>query len=286
MGKKLFFASLLWLFSALFLTLTAQDTLLRKEQKRDLRLQRRLELKESHQRTFIKGAYMLAFLHTTATFEIAGGILNARLDLEKNFGLSDRQFFFTGSFLHRFTPKSGTYLEYYGINRSKSSVLKEDVIFLRDTIPAGTSIESFFRTKVVSLGYLYTLVENPNAFLGCYLNIYLMNVRTGVKSEFFRFDEEVGITAPVPALGVLGLFKITPWLKLDAGVGYFSLDTRNFGGRVNNLNARLNFHPLRWLGVSLGYQEFDVEVYFPSDDVNTIIEYHFAGRTAGLAFVF
>lgn len=286
MEKRLLIASSLWLFSALFLTLVAQDTHLRKEQKQELRLQRRLELKESHQRTSIRGSYMLAFLSTTATFEIAGGILNAKLDLEKNLGLSDRQFFFTGSLLHRFTPKSGTYLEYYGISRSKSYVLKEDVIFLRDTIPAGASIESFFRTKVVSLGYLFTLIENSNAFLGCYFNIYLMNVRTGVKSEFFKFDEEVGITAPVPALGVLGLFKITPWLHLDTGVGYFSLNTRNFGGRVNNLTARLNFYPWRWLGVNLGYQEFDVEVYFPSDNVNTIIEYHFIGPTAGLAFVF
>jgi hypothetical protein len=230
---------------------------------------------------------MLGFLATTVTFELAGGILNAQLGLEKNFGLADRQFFFTGSVRHRFTPKSGLYARYYGIKRSSTVAYSDqDYIFLGDTIPAGSRVDAFFNTQVVSIGYLYTLASTPTALFAGYFNIYLMDVNTGLRSDGLKFSKEAGLLAPLPDFGVIASFAVTPWLQLDGVVGFFTLNVSSFSGRLNNLLFQLNFKPKHWLGLTLGYENFIVRVQFPEETVNTVVDYDFKGPSLGVSFVF
>lgn len=230
---------------------------------------------------------MLAFLTTTVTFELVDGLLNARLGLEKNFGLADRQFFLTGSLVHRFTPRSGIYLKYYGIYRNnRTPATEKDFIFLDDTIPAGSSVELFFNTQVVSLGYLYALADTPTALFAGYLNVYLMDVSTGLKAEGLKYEENFGLLAPIPELGVIGVFKINSWLQIDSAIGFFALNTGNFDGRLNSLLFQLNFKPKKWFGITLGYEQFIVRVSFPEEAINTAIDYDFKGPSLGVNFLF
>lgn len=69
-------------------------------------------------------------------------------------------------------------------------------------------------------------------------------------------------------------------------VGFFSLNTRDFGGSLYNFDLSLTAKPIRWLGISLSYQQFNVRVYFPSDEINSTVEYNFRGPSLGLTFIF
>lgn len=237
---------------------------------------------------------MLAFLTTSVTFELADGILNAKLGLERNLGMADRQFFFSGTVVHRFTPKSGLYVRYYGIKRSKTYSIQEDLIFLQDTIQVGALAESFFSTRVFSAGYLYTLASTPSAFFATYFNLYVLDVSAGLKADAsvglkanaIEYNQEIGITAPLPEVGVIGSFELAPWMQLNGGLGFFVLNTGNFGGQLNNLYLQFELIPLKWLRPALGYEQFVVKVRFPEGGVNTVVDYNFKGPTLGINFVF
>ncbi len=152
---------------------------------------------------------------------------------------------------------------------SESSQTDKDYIFKNDTIPAGTDVKAHFNTQVISAGYLFSVLRDPNAFLGFYFNIYFMFLETGVKSDLGSINSNVKLAAPLPNLGILASFRLTKWFNLNGGVGFFSLNTSDFGGSLYNFDISLMTKPLPWLGISLSYQEFDVSVTFPSDDINT-----------------
>jgi len=254
------------------------DSLSRK-QDRELKI---AEMKQSHSRLFVNISYVYAKLNTTASFELPSGLLTAKLGLEENLGLPNVRTFFTGSFIYRITPGSGIYLHYYGINRKKNWELDEDIIFLNDTIHVGIQSTAYFNTQVISAGYLFAILKDPQAFLGAYLNVYVMMLNTGIKSNVGDIDLSVRMTAPLPNFGLVAMFKLTNWLNLDADIGFFSLQTKTFGGTIYNLNISLLFQATRWLGFNMSYQEFDVSVFFPSNKINTIVNYNFRGPALGV----
>lgn len=257
-----------------------------KESKKQERLEERFQLRHSHRRFSIKFGYVYAFLDTRVSFELPHGNLNSTLSLEQNLGLPGNSTFFTGAFLYRITPRSGIYAQYYGINRSESTQTDQDYVFLRDTIPAGTNVKAHFNTQVISAGYLLSVLRDPNAFLGFYFNLYFMFLETGVKSDVGSISPDVKLAAPLPNVGILASFRLTKWLNLNGGVGFFSLHTSDFGGSLYNFDISLMAKPFHFMGISLSYQEFDVNVEFPSDNINTIIDYNFRGPAIGLTFIF
>ncbi len=247
---------------------------------------KREEFKKTQERYFFKLGAMNARLDTEVSFEILNNFLTAKLGLEDNLGLPGKRTFFTAAFVHRFTPVSGLYTQYYGINRTENYSTEKDIIFQDDTIPAGTSSMAYFNTQVISAGYLLSLKQDPNAFLGAYINIYLMWLDTGVKSDIGSIDAKVRYAAPLPNFGLVAMFKLSKWLDLDANVGFFSLKLNDFDGTLYDFSARLVFKPAKWLGISLSYQEFDIRVSFPYEDINTTVDYNFRGPALGVNLSF
>ena len=270
------------------------DSLSHKEHRKEVREERKIALKESHTRFIFRGSSVFSNLRTEMRFGIpyTDDLLSFNLSLEDNFGLANQKTFFTGSFLYFITPRSGLYVQYYGIKRQNSHTTLKDYIFLGHEIPAGTDITAYFNTQVFSFGYLLTIMRDSRVFLGAYLNIFFMDLETGVYTKENRIDEKLEYLLPLPNFGLIANFEILKWLYFDASIGFFALDLKdsNFSGSVYNLNAALVFKPLHWFGVSLSYEMFDVDVSDQFDIGDTFIpyniNYHFSGPAVGLSFNF
>ena len=263
----------------------ANDTIHDKP-KKEHREQERYNLKHSHKRAFIKTSFVYAKLRTKASFALPNNILSATLSLEDDLGLPDKRYFFTGSLMYRFTPRSGLYADYYGLNRSVSHTTTEELIFMKDTIPLGTSGNAFFNTQVLSIGYLLSILRDPNAFLGVYFNLYGMLIKTGFSFDHSEVNPNFKFVAPLPSFGIVALFKLNNWLQLHGDVGFFNLQLSTFGGSMYSFDVALDFKPAHWIGITLSYQEFDVNIFMPSDGINTTVDYNFRGPALGLSFLF
>jgi hypothetical protein len=259
-----------------------EDSLTREQSKK----LKRDEFRKNTQRYFFEFAAVNAGLDTKVEFDILDELLTAKVGLEDNLGLPGKRAFLTAVFIHRITPASGIYVNYYGINRTEDHETEQDIIFHSDTIPAGTKSKVFFNTQVVSMGYLLSLKQDPNAFLGAYFNLYVMRLKTGVYSDIGNIDTEVSFAAPLPNFGLVAMFRLNSWLHLEGNVGFFSLKMDDFDGTLFDFNMSLNFKPLHWLGLSVSYQEFDIRVGFPFESIYTTVDYNFRGPAVGLNFTF
>ncbi len=254
--------------------------------KKELRRKNREAFRKDNKQIFFSFSAVYADLNTKASFDLLDEFLTANVGLESNLGLPNKKTFFTGSLMYRITPSSGVYAHYYGIDRSETYVTKEDLIFLGDTIPAGSEARSYFNTQVLSAGYLLSLLKDPNAFLGAYFNVYVMSLGTGVSSDIGNIDAKVYLTAPLPNFGILADFKLNDWLFLGGNIGFFSIYLDEFGGSIYDFNARLVFKPTHWMGLHVSYQEFDIRVEFPFEGIQTAIDYNFRGPALGFNLMF
>jgi hypothetical protein len=262
------------------------DTVKNKEIKKSERQAERIALRHSNNRFEFKTGFVYAFLNTDVSFEFDDKHLISILSLEDDLRLPSKDFFFTGSFIYRITPRSGIYAHYYGINRGENFQTNKEIIFRDDTIQINSDVKAYFNTQVISAGYLLSVLKDPNAFLGFYFNVYLMFVGTGVKADTGSIEADFNLAFPMPNFGLVASFKMNKWLYLNGNVGFFSLNTKTFGGSISSYNLDVMARPVHWLGISLSYQEFDVRVQSPSDHVTTVVDYNFRGPSAGLSFYF
>lgn len=268
------------------LSISEVDSLSKKEIRKENKKEARLALKNSHERFIINASTVFAQLNTEITFETTNSIFAAKIGLESNLGLPNSKFFANASFIWHITPRSGLYAQYYGINRSDSYTTDQEYVFLDDTIPAGTSATMYFNTRVYSTGYLLTILNDSKAFLGAYFNVFIMGLSSGILSDMNDYDPEFTFTTPLPNFGLVMKFELTKWLNLYGQVGFFSMHSKTFGGSLYNLTAGATFDITRWLGLNISYKEFDVNVFFPEDNINIIVDYNFRGPSFGASFVF
>ncbi len=133
---------------------------------------------------------------------------------------------------------------------------------------------------------MLTIVQDKKSFLGGYLNVYLMSLKTGVSSQGITINENLSYLAPLPNFGLLAMFEVTPWLGLRANIGMFYLRLDDFSGKIKDVNLSVKFKITKWLGVNLGYKVFDVAVLFYTRDIKTIFEYYFRGPALGISLKF
>ncbi len=247
----------------------------------------REELRRTHSRFFLEGSVVYAFLDTKLDFNVPGSMIHAVISLENNLHLPDKRPFFSGSLLWRFTPSSGLYINYYGLNRSESYSTRHDIPWQGDTIPAGTNYDLYFNTHVFSLGYVFSILKDPHAFLGAYFNVYVMLVKTGLRGEnLILTNPSLNTTLPLPNLGVLMKFDLTSWLAVSGNAGVFSLYTPSLGGYVQDYKISFSFRVISWLSLSISYERFSVHAIFPRTDINTVVDYDFHGPSAGIVIKF
>ena len=262
------------------------DTVLNKK---ELRKARKKEArKEIKQHFTINVTTTYAFLETQLQFTTPQGLLSFQLGLEKNLGLEDNSWIVSTNFIYRITPRSGLFAMYYGLKRKSTFTVKEDLIFPGDTIKAGSFVAPFFNTNVISFGYLLSILHSEKSFLGVFFNLYMMDIRTGIETNInTKRNLNYKFVAPLPNFGLIMDFKFAEWFHLYGGFGIFFVNNIDgVGGSVYDMQIYANFQPAKWLGLSIGYQGFSVNVSNFVDNYKMDITYNFRGPSAGLSFKF
>ncbi len=266
---------------------------LSKSEKKEIRKQKRLEgkkyLKETHSRFLISYDFVFSSLKTRVTFNGPNGIINLALGLEDNLGLNKYASFSSIAFVYRITKRSGFYANYYGIKRDKVFYLEDDLPHWGgDTIPAGTSVNTYFNTHIASAGYIFSALTNSDAYLGFYANLYIVFLSTGISANNANREAELKYTMPLPNIGFVGSFNLTKWLLFHGSMGVFSLNTENYGGLIYDLSISLGVKPVNWMAINVSYKEFNIRLYNNNikKQINATVEYNFNGPALGLTFKF
>ena len=265
---------------------TAKDSLSKRESRKQFRKEWRQDVHALNRRFFFRCNLIYANLETRLSFHVLGNFLTASIGIEEDLGFPDKSLLVSGSFLGRITPRSGIYAEYYGLNRSVNYLAERDIIFLKDTIPAGTTGGAFFNTRMFSAGYIFSVMKSPDSFLGIYLNALLMKLSTGMHIDYQDYNEESVAVLPNPTFGLLMAFRITDDLTFNGSVGFFAFRNNALDESLYHFNISLNYRPVSWLGLSLSYQEFDIKVIFPEENVDVQVDYNYSGPSFGIDFSF
>jgi hypothetical protein len=88
------------------------------------------------------------------------------------------------------------------------------------------------------------------------------------------------VDAPLPVIGLRGMWRIGGNFYVDAQAQYFALSFDDFDGSIVNYRAAFIWQPSKYVGIGLGYDSFTIDVDVEKDRFTGSMDWTYEGPQA------
>lgn len=237
--------------------------------------------------TLSLGGYLM---QTDLTARLDGTVSrNQDIDFDKTLGLGDNTSRYRLDGLWRITPKHHLRFLYFDNKNSNTRTLTEDVRWGDILYQAGATLDSEAKFSIFELAYEYAFVHTPEYEVAGTIGVHYMDLSLklygtatvldsngNVVSRQFQ-TKESSVPAPLPVLGVRGLWRVYPDVYLDAQAQFFRVTVSDVEGTVYDLRAGGTWMFTPNFGAGLGYNLFKTKVDVSKSDFNGKVDIGYSG---------
>ncbi|HET8772732.1 MAG TPA: hypothetical protein VFP80_03030 [Thermoanaerobaculia bacterium] len=184
-------------------------------------------------------------------------------------------------------------LSYFSAPRNGLEQIDRDIVFRDQVYPVSALVTSEFDLDYASLTYTYWARRGERDGLGLTLGVATLAMDASVSAVDIAGGGSVSLTqraetdVPVALAGLQGRVAFTPRLHGEASVSTLPRVTiEDYTGRALTGAARLEYRPLRWLGIGAAYHYFRLDVDVAQTDLSGSLDMTIQGPEAYLRLAF
>jgi hypothetical protein len=217
------------------------------------------------------------------------------IDWEQTFGGGDStRFRIDGHWRFGDTDRHKVRFMWFNSTRTGSRTIDEDIEFGDQVYPVNAKVNSEFSFDIYELAYEYAFLKRDTYELDGTIGVHLASLGMGLKAKaadsggalIVDVKREGTIDAPLPVIGLRGIWQLPHHFSIDAGAQFFSLSIDQYDGSLQDYRVMLNWQPKKWLGFGLGYNQFDVDLDVDGDKFNGNLNWKYNGPMLSYSAVF
>lgn len=170
--------------------------------------------------------------------------------------------------LWRITERHHLRVMYTDYSSTGTRGVESEIIWDGDVIPVGVSVSGTFGFEVLEAAYEYAFVRRPSLEVSGSVGAHYTQLEASLVAQVLvggtQGTEERGgtadVDAPLPVLGVRGLWGLGGDWYLDMLGQAFYLSVGDYDGRILNWRALLLWQFAPRVGLGLGYDWFRVDI--------------------------
>jgi hypothetical protein len=214
------------------------------------------------------------------------------VDLNRDLGLKDSDRFRLDA-TWRFAPRHKIRALYFDTNQSKTKTLERSLTIGDTVYPASASLTAENSTTITELAYEYVFRKKENYELTGSLGVhrvefnFVVSGRGNVGAQSAQFRRESAVAqAPLPVIGLRGLWEFSPSWYLDGQAQYFTLSFDGFDGDITDLRVGVTRMFGKRFGVGVGYNEFITDVGLDRNRFSGDLKWRYSGAQVFLTASF
>jgi hypothetical protein len=214
------------------------------------------------------------------------------IDWDQRFDLQNSKRFRMDA-VWRFSPKHHLRLLYTDYSQTDRATFDTEVQWGDDTFPVNTQVTGTLGFEVVEVAYEYAFVSSERAEVAGSIGLHYTTLEARLAATVTSpttGTRTVGgprsVEAPLPVVGVRGMWRLGEKVYLDAQAQFFSLAIDDIKGSLYNYRAALVWQPARRVGVGFGYDAFGVDVDLRKDDFRGKVDWVYRGPQAFVTVAF
>jgi hypothetical protein len=218
------------------------------------------------------------------------------VDYDDTFGLGDFDRF-RGEVSWRIAPRHLIRGMYFQNNRTGTRVLNQDVEFSGETYPVGATVDARSDLKIAQLSYEYAFLRRESYEIAGGIGIHYMDMGLQLDATVISqgttvsrsLAEEATTKAPLPVLGLRGLWVLPNNFYVSAQAQYFHLNFDPYTGSLLDLKASIVWQASDHVGFGIAYNDFGFKFDIDeqgANDFNGHLRWDYSGAVAFATFMF
>jgi hypothetical protein len=185
----------------------------------------------------------------------------------------------------RFAERHKLRFAAFGLSRSKSRTLDREIEWGDEVYEVGAKGEFQSDFWVIQGVYDYSFLRRDNYEVGASIGAHWTSLSASIKLKADvngnpvtdNRSESASVDLPLPVIGLRGQWKLPYDLWIEGSAQYFALSIDEYDGNLQDYRAFLTWQPRRWVGVSVGYERFTVDVDVDKKNFNGSLDWMYDG---------
>lgn len=220
---------------------------------------------EQTDKLMIRGGWAYVF-GATANVSIGGPALGigANIDLTNTLGVNSSTDALRLDGLYRFNDHHAIGVSYYRVGLSGDKSLNQDILIRDQTIGAGAATQTSLSFNTYRLFYNYSFYRNDKVELGVSPGLYMMQTKfnfaaqgsitgPGGSSVVSSTIINEQLTLPLPSIGLIANYNITPKLQFQSRYDIFYLTIGDYTGTMFEFYAGLEYRLLKHFAMGAAF---------------------------------
>jgi len=215
------------------------------------------------------------------------------IDFDDTFGIADfDRFRVDGQW--RIAGKHSLRGTYFKNNRSGSREMDRDIHFGDETFPFGVMTNAVSEVQLIQLSYDYAFRRRENYEFAAGIGVHMLDAKLGVSATIegaggslsTELNETASTNAPMPVLGIRGMWRLPHNFYATAQAQYFYVDFGDYAGSLSDLKATLVWQATPHVGVGLGYNDFRFGFRLDKDQFSGRLRWSYGGAMAFVSVMY
>lgn len=236
------------------------------------------------------------FLSTDIRVRLDGqttGTVGDSIDFDDTFDLKDFERFRVEG-MWRIKGKHSLRAMYFKNDRTGSNQISRDIHFGDETYPVGATTTARWQLEVMQLSYDYAFRQRENYELAAGIGVHMLDASLGLSatvavsggSATRELSESGSTDAPLPMLGIRGIWRLPRDFYFTAQAQYFYADFNDYVGSLSDLKASIVWQATPHVGIGLGYNDFRFKFRLDKDTFKGGLRWDYGGAMAFASLMF
>jgi hypothetical protein len=218
------------------------------------------------------------------TIELNGSAGSAEVDFDREIGGGD-SFRARVDAQWRFAERHKLQFGAFGLSQSKDRRISQEINWGDVTYPVDATVKFESDFYVIEGVYDYSFLRRDTWELGASIGLHWTHLEASMKARAddsggtltADVSESASVDAPLPVIGLRGLWSLSHNFWLAASAQFFALSIDEYDGNLQDYRAFVTWQPRSWLGVGVGYERFKVDVDIEKDNFNGSLDWTYDG---------
>jgi hypothetical protein len=172
---------------------------------------------------------------------------------------------------------------WFDFSRSRTETLDREIEWGDEVFPVSAEATAKTRFSIYEVAYEYAFLKRETLELTGTAGIHWTQYKAELSATLNgasgtrEASDSAKLNAPLPVVGVRGLWRIHRNFWLDGAVQYFALQYDVYDGSILDTRIGVLWQPSKWVGIGLGYNRFDVDVDLDDNDFQGKFEWVYDG---------
>jgi hypothetical protein len=219
---------------------------------------------------------------SSTRLDASAGDPGTDVDLENDLGLNRSESVFRVDAFYRFNEAHRIDLSWFDLSRSSSKQIERDIEWNGTSYPIDTAVNSQFDLDIYKVAYTWSFWRKDRNFLGATGGLYIADTGTSLSADSIGAREVASATAPLPVIGLRGLYFLTQKWSVRASSEVFLYEYGDWDGELVDLYLGLDYELSDRIAVGVGFNTVTFDLGVSKENLTGQLDWGYSG---GLVFL-